>query len=107
MQHVIGAARAMRRLIALAAVLIVAAIAVAVANGSSSSAGGTYLVRAIFDDASFAAQGEDVRIAGANVGSIQSLGVTAGKKAAVTLAITNPGFRPGTRTPPAPSDRSR
>src|SRR6201996_3976974 len=84
----------MRRLIALAAVLIVAAVVVAVAHGSGSSSGGTYLVRAIFDDASFAAQGEDVRIAGANVGSIQSLGVTAGKKAAVTLAIANSDFTP-------------
>ncbi len=84
----------MRRLGVLAAVLIVAAIAVAVTNGSGSPSGGTYLVRAIFDDASFAVQGEDVRIAGANVGSIQSLGVTQAKKAAVTLAITNSDFRP-------------
>ena len=82
----------MRRVIGLAAVLIVAAIAVGVANGSSSSSGGTYRVRAIFDDASFAVQGEDVRIAGANVGSIQALGVTEGKKAAVTLAITDARF---------------
>jgi ABC-type transporter Mla subunit MlaD len=85
----------MRRLIALATVLIVAAVVVAVVRGSgSSSNGGSYLVRAIFDDASFAVQGEDVRIAGANVGSIQSLGVTHNKQAAVTLAITNPDFSP-------------
>jgi phospholipid/cholesterol/gamma-HCH transport system substrate-binding protein len=84
----------MRRLIALAGVLIVAGIVGAVINGSGSSSGGTYLVRAIFDDASFAAQGEDVRIAGANVGSIQSLGVTQANQAAVTLAITNTDFQP-------------
>jgi ABC-type transporter Mla subunit MlaD len=84
----------MRRLIALAGVLIAAAIVVAVVNGSGNSSGGTYLVRAIFDDASFAAQGEDVRIAGANVGSIQSLSVTRGNQAAVTLAITNSDFQP-------------
>ncbi len=84
----------MRRLLALAGVLIVAAVVVAVANGSGHASGGAYLVRAIFDDASFAVQGEDVRIAGANVGSIQSLGVTEGKRAAVTLAITNGDFRP-------------
>jgi phospholipid/cholesterol/gamma-HCH transport system substrate-binding protein len=84
----------MRRLLALAGVLIVAAIVVAVVNGSGSSSGGTYLVRAIFDDASFAAPGEDVRIAGANVGSIQALGVTPAKRAAVTLAISNADFRP-------------
>jgi ABC-type transporter Mla subunit MlaD len=84
----------MRRLIGLAAVLIVAAIAVALVKGSGNSSGGTYLVRAVFDDASFAVQGEDVRIAGANVGSIQSLGVTHANQAAVTLAITNSDFRP-------------
>jgi ABC-type transporter Mla subunit MlaD len=82
-----------RRIALIALGLVVVAIAVAVIRGPShSSTHGTYLVRAIFDDASFAAQGEDVRIAGANVGSIQSLGVTSGKKAAVTIAITDPGF---------------
>ena len=86
----------MRRIAFIALGLVVVAIAVAVIRGpsSSSSTQGTYLVRAIFDDASFAAQGEDVRIAGANVGSIQSLGVTSGKKAAVTIAITDQRFAP-------------
>jgi ABC-type transporter Mla subunit MlaD len=51
-------------------------------------------VRAIFDDAAFAVSGEDVRIAGATVGSIQSLDVTSVKKAAVTLAIKDARFRP-------------
>lgn len=54
----------------------------------------TYTVRGIFDDASLAAVGEDVRIAGANVGSIQSLGVTSGLQAAVTMSINAPGFTP-------------
>ncbi len=85
----------MRRIALIAAGLIVVAIAVAVIRGpSGSSRHGTYLVRAIFDDASFAAQGENVRIAGANVGSIQSLGVTAGKRAAVTISITDERFTP-------------
>ncbi len=85
----------MRRIALIALGLIVVAIAVALIRGPSSSSGhGTYLVRAIFDDASFAAQGEDVRIAGANVGSIHSLGVTSGKKAAVTIAITDHRFAP-------------
>jgi phospholipid/cholesterol/gamma-HCH transport system substrate-binding protein len=84
-----------RRIALIALGLIVVAIAVAVIRGpSGSSTHGTYLVRAIFDDASFAAQGEDVRIAGANVGSIQSLGVTSGKKAAVTISITDNRFAP-------------
>jgi ABC-type transporter Mla subunit MlaD len=85
----------MRRIAFIAVGLIAVAIAVAVIRGpSGSSHHGTYLVRAIFDDASFAAQGEDVRIAGANVGSIRSLGVTSGKRAAVTISITDPRFAP-------------
>lgn len=88
----------MRRIAFIALGLIAVAIAVAIVDpthpSSSSSGHGTYLVRAIFDDASFAAQSEDVRIAGANVGSIRSLGVTAGKKAAVTIAITDGRFAP-------------
>jgi ABC-type transporter Mla subunit MlaD len=84
----------MRRVALIAVALIVAAIAVAVVRGTPSSGGGHYLVRGIFDDASFAAPGEDVRIAGANVGSIQSLDVTADKKAAVTLSISDPRFTP-------------
>ncbi|MGH2894102.1 MAG: MlaD family protein, partial [Solirubrobacteraceae bacterium] len=85
----------MRRIAFVALGLIVVAVAVAVIRGPSGASGhGPYLVRSIFDDASFAARGEDVRIAGANVGSIQSLGVTAGKKAAVTIAITDHRFAP-------------
>jgi ABC-type transporter Mla subunit MlaD len=87
-----------RRIAFIALGLIVAAIVVAIldpTHSSSSSPGnGPYLVRAIFDNASFAAHGEDVRIAGANVGSIHSLGVTSGRKAAVTIAITDHRFAP-------------
>ena len=84
----------MRRVALIAAAVLIAAIGVVLAQSAPGAAHGTYLVRAIFDDASFAAPGEDVRIAGANVGSIRSLGVTAGKQAAVTLAITDPKFAP-------------
>ena len=74
--------------------MIVAIAAVVILSGFSSSSGDPYTVRAIFDDAAFAVQGEDVRIAGANVGSIQSLGVTANKQAAVTVAISDSRFAP-------------
>jgi phospholipid/cholesterol/gamma-HCH transport system substrate-binding protein len=84
----------MRRIAFIAAAAIVAIVAVATVRGVSRSSGHPYLVRAIFDDASFAAQGEDVRIAGANVGSIQTLGVTASKQAAVTVGISDPRFAP-------------
>lgn len=85
----------MRR-IALVAIVVLAAGAGAVfALGvASPKAGGTYKVRAIFDDAAFIVPGEDVRIAGAPVGSIDNLDVTKGKKAAVTIEIDNPAFTP-------------
>ena len=98
LQHERRAPRTVRRIAFIALGLVVVAIAVALLEpthpSGSASGSGTYLVRAIFDDASFAAQGEDVRIAGANVGSIQSLGVTSGKRAAVTIAITDHRFAP-------------
>jgi ABC-type transporter Mla subunit MlaD len=83
-----------RRLAGIAAVLVVAAIVAAIVIASNGSGGDPYEVRAIFDDASFAVQGEQVRIAGAPVGSIAGLGVTAGKKAAVTLEIDDSRFAP-------------
>ncbi len=82
----------MRRLAAILTVLVATATVIGVS--ASQGAGSPYLLRAIFDNAGFAVQGEDVRIAGAPVGSIQSLGVTAGKQAAVTLSITDPRFTP-------------
>ena len=83
----------MRRLAVIALVVIVAA-AVATIATASGGGGDPYYVRAIFDDASFAVQGEQVRIAGAPVGSIASLGVTAGKQAAVTVEIDDSRFTP-------------
>jgi virulence factor Mce-like protein len=84
----------MRRLATIGAAFIAAIVAIAVASSSSQGSGKTYDVRAIFDDAAFAVPGEDVRIAGAPVGSIQSLDVTADQKAAVTLAINSADFTP-------------
>ncbi len=83
----------MRRLAAIAVVLAAAAGAL-LAMGSSDGARRTYDVRAIFDNAAFVVQGEDVRIAGVPVGSIQSLDVTPDKKAAVTLEIDDSRFTP-------------
>jgi phospholipid/cholesterol/gamma-HCH transport system substrate-binding protein len=108
-QPVRDPARPVRRVLVAAAVLFpLVAVAVIIATTSS---GGTsaYQVRAVFDDASFAVPGEDVRIAGAPVGTIASLDLTntsglggpnsckraAGTcKAAVTLSISAPGFTP-------------
>jgi ABC-type transporter Mla subunit MlaD len=84
----------MRRLALIALVLVAAAVAATVASASGSSGGGSYRVRAIFDDASFAVAGEQVRVAGAPVGSIASLEVTKNKRAAVTLEIDDARFTP-------------
>ncbi len=85
----------MRRLALIALVLVAAATIAAVASASGSGDGaGNYRVRAIFDDASFAVPGEQVRVAGAPVGSIASLEVTKGKRAAVTLQIDDARFTP-------------
>jgi len=73
--------------------------------GSSGSSG--YVVRAIFDSGSFMVKGEQVRVAGANVGEIESVGVTLpgevdsyedGRpqaipgKAVIVMKIEDPGF---------------
>jgi ABC-type transporter Mla subunit MlaD len=74
------------------------------AQGSGGS-GGSYEVRGIFDNGAFLVTGEDVRIAGAKVGSVSSVDVTmpgepANRdgspdpgKAVVVMDITDPGFQ--------------
>jgi ABC-type transporter Mla subunit MlaD len=105
LQYIERSARPVRRLATILAVLLAVAAAIAVASSSSPGKGPPpYEVRAIFDDAAFAVAGEDVRIAGANVGSIQSLSVCTHtdcvppssplNKAAVTIQINNPEFAP-------------
>jgi phospholipid/cholesterol/gamma-HCH transport system substrate-binding protein len=84
----------MRRIAAIALVLLVAAGVAVAATSSGGGGGDPYQVRAIFDDASFAVPGEQVRVAGAPVGSIASLGVTADNRAAVTLQINDSRFTP-------------
>jgi ABC-type transporter Mla subunit MlaD len=95
-----------RRLI-IAAALVVAVVAVVlIASGGSGSNG--YIVRAIFDNGAFMVNGEQVRVAGANVGTIESVNVTMpgetvryrnGKpvsvpgKAILVMNITDPGFQ--------------
>jgi ABC-type transporter Mla subunit MlaD len=75
-----------------AAGLIVLAV-VLVLSGSGHHVTG-YEVTGVFDNAAFAVQGEEVRVAGATVGSIQSLDVTPAHRAAVTMRITDRRFTP-------------
>jgi len=83
----------MRR-VAAAGLLIVAAAAFAIVGlGAADEGGGDYKVRAIFDNAGFVIPGEDVKVAGVRVGSIDSIDVTDDFKAAVVLDITDPGYQ--------------
>lgn len=63
-------------------------------GAGSESDGDAYLVRAIFGNASFIIPGEDVKIAGVKVGSIEAVELTDDNKAAVVLKIEDPAFRP-------------
>jgi phospholipid/cholesterol/gamma-HCH transport system substrate-binding protein len=93
----------MRRIVATAA-LLAAITLVFVAQGAGGS-GGSYEVRGIFDNGAFLVNGEDVRIAGAKVGSVASVDVTMpGEwanqdesanpgKAVVVMDVTDAGFQ--------------
>jgi phospholipid/cholesterol/gamma-HCH transport system substrate-binding protein len=83
----------MKRLIAIALVLVAVPVVLVFGTGAGGGGGGTYKVRAIFDFVR-AVPGEDVKVAGAKVGKIESLHVTPDNKAAVVLDINNPGFTP-------------
>jgi phospholipid/cholesterol/gamma-HCH transport system substrate-binding protein len=83
----------MRRLVAAACLGLAAALLLALGVGAGGEGGG-YRVRAIFDNVAFAVPGEDVKVAGAKVGVIESMDVTEDKKAAVTLRIEDERFTP-------------
>src|SRR3954453_913611 len=77
------------------AALLSASLIGALLFGVAAKDGGSgYEVRAIFDDAASAVPGEDVRIAGAKVGSIGKMDVTPQQKASVVLKIDDRGFSP-------------
>jgi phospholipid/cholesterol/gamma-HCH transport system substrate-binding protein len=94
-----------RRLLIAAGVLVAVAVAVFLLTTGN---GGGYVVRAIFDNGSFMVPGELVRVAGADVGEIESVDVTMpgeidsykdGRpqavpgKAVIVMKITDPGFQ--------------
>ena len=105
-----GAARAMRRLLAIARGARRRGRARRPRHRRADDGGGDYQVRAIFQNAFSLVPGEDVKIAGVKVGKIDSLDVTPDQKAAVVLDITRAGLRrlPQRRRvhdPPAVADR--
>ncbi|HVE68473.1 MAG TPA: MlaD family protein, partial [Solirubrobacteraceae bacterium] len=74
-------------------VVVLSALTVALLGTGAGDEKRSYKVRAIFDNAVSTIPGEDVKIAGVNVGKITALDVTRDKKAAITLEITEPGFQ--------------
>jgi ABC-type transporter Mla subunit MlaD len=79
--------------VAAVVVLIIAAVAVVIVTAGAGGGGDDYKVRAIFENAGFVIPGEDVKVAGVKVGTIDSLDVTPEHKAAVVLKITDPGYQ--------------
>jgi ABC-type transporter Mla subunit MlaD len=80
--------------IAAAALVVAAGAAVILLATAAGGAEGGYRVRAIFDDAANLVSSEDVKIDGVKVGTVGAVVPTPEGKAAVTLNIENPGFRP-------------
>jgi phospholipid/cholesterol/gamma-HCH transport system substrate-binding protein len=66
----------MRRIILIVAGVLLAAMLIALPAIGSNGTSGTYLVRGYFDNGSFVVSGEQVRIAGATVGTVQSVDVS-------------------------------
>src|SRR3954468_17849563 len=97
----------MRRIALVAAGLLVAAMLIALPAIGSDGTSGTYLVRSYFDNGSFVVPGEEVRVAGATVGTVKSVDVSTEDeiasledgahavpgKAVVVMEIDDSGFK--------------
>ena len=103
----------MRRALAIL-VALAASVAILVVGTGAGGDEGTYKVRAIFDNGAFLVPGEEVRIAGANVGVVEDVTVTNETEAAHADGSPQPGqggasscgsttraSRTSARTPPA------
>lgn len=86
----------LRRRIVISVAVFVAAVCVgaALGAGGNDDGHGKYLVRAVFDNASFVIPGEDVKVAGVVVGAIDALDVDDHNRAVVVLRIDDPAFKP-------------
>jgi ABC-type transporter Mla subunit MlaD len=77
-----------RRLAAAGGALGAIAVGLALsAAGGGASSGGSYRVDAIFDNASFLIPGQDVKIAGAKVGSVVDVKLTPQHKARIQMSV--------------------
>jgi ABC-type transporter Mla subunit MlaD len=77
----------------LATVILLLSIGAAAALAAGAGDGGSYKVRAIFDNAGFVIPGEDVKVAGVKVGKIDSMDVTRDFRAAVVLDVQDPAYQ--------------
>jgi ABC-type transporter Mla subunit MlaD len=84
---------ALRQRVLVGAFVVAVIVAAVVAMGAGGSDDGHYKVRAIFNNASFLIAQEDVKVAGAKVGTVESLDVTPDLRAAAVLDITDPAFQ--------------
>ena len=97
----------MRRALVIALSLIGAVAAIVLIPVATGADDGPYKVRGIFDNGGFIVDGEEVRIAGATVGTVESVDVTGPDeiasleggahavpgKAVVVMDITDDGFK--------------
>lgn len=87
--------RSLRWVVLVVVVLVVVVVGTTLVAGDDDDARAPgYLVRAIFDNASFVIEGEDVKVGGVIVGRIADVDLDDREnKAAVVLEITDPGFQ--------------
>ncbi|MDQ8046147.1 MAG: MlaD family protein, partial [Solirubrobacteraceae bacterium] len=90
--HTTLRSRAARRVAGVAAICAIAAGALSGCGGSSASAS-NYEVRAIFTSAPFVISGLDLKVSGVKIGKVKSVDLTDDNQAAVTLTVTDPGYK--------------
>src|SRR3954447_20620642 len=97
----------MRRILAIAVAVLGAFLLVFLPGAIGAGSGGTYEVRGIFDNGAFIVRGEEVRVAGATVGTVKSVDVSSKDeivsleggphavpgKAVVVMSIDDSGFK--------------
>ena len=98
----------MRRILLIGAALLAIGLLIALPGALGAGSGGTYEVRGIFDNGGFVVEGEEVRVAGATVGTVKEVDVSGDDevvsyedgphaepgKAVVVMNIEDDAFKP-------------